>query len=316
MSEIPSNWEPQSLSIVIPVFDEADNVERLVEANLRAAQGVGLPFELILVDVGSRDDTRLVLQRMRTRIPELVVVFLRRNFGQTLALLAGFDQSRGDVVVTMDGDLQNDPRDIPILLDEIRHGADAVSGWRRNRKDGWTRLLPSRVANWLIRRLTRVEIHDQGCALKAYRGELVRSLGLYADMHRFIATLTLPLGARIAEVEVRHHPRTAGASHYGISRVLRVMADLLTLQMLTRFREWPLRWFTFLGIPFFLSSTLASGMALIGDPESTVVWAAISFLTISTFGTCLLLGLLGEAALEVSGPKQSRPVIRRQWGRP
>ena len=251
---------------------------------------------------------------MRGHFPELVVVRLRRNFGQTLALLAGLDRSRGEAVVTMDGDLQNDPADIPNLLEELCRGADAVSGWRRNRKDGIMRLLPSQVANWLIRRLIRIDIHDQGCALKAYRGELVRSLGLYADMHRFIATLMLPLGARIVEVEVQHHPRVAGTSHYGVSRAFRVLTDLFTLQMLTHFCERPLRWFTVLGIPFLIASILAGEMAFLGDPHTMVVWTSVFLLSISTFGTCLLLGLLGEAALESAGPARSRPIIQRQWG--
>ena len=309
-----TRWEPRSLSIVIPVFDEAGNAEQLVDSTTRVARSLGLPFELIIVDDGSTDDTAAVLRGLRQSAPELVVVRLRRNFGQTLALLAGLDHSHGDAVVTMDGDLQNDPADIPRLLDELRRGADAVSGWRRERKDGISRQVPSQAANWLVRRLTGVEIHDQGCALKAYRGELVRSLGLYADMHRFIATLTLPLGARIAEVEVRHHPRRSGSSHYGVSRVFRVLADLFTLQMLTRFREWPLRWFTVLGVPFLLASVFTTGMAVLGGPSGAVVWSAVSFLSISTFGSCLLLGLLGEATLEVSGRGRSRPVIRKEWG--
>jgi glycosyltransferase involved in cell wall biosynthesis len=314
MSEFSSSWTPRSLSIVIPIYNEAENAEGLVEATTRAARDLGIPFELILVDDGSIDSTASILRDLRSRFPELVVVRLRRNFGQTLALLAGLDRSRGDAVVTMDGDLQNDPADIPILLAELCRGADAVSGWRRNRKDGIMRLLPSQAANWLIRRLVRIDIHDQGCALKAYRGELVRSLGLYADMHRFIATLMLPLGARIVEVEVQHHPRAAGTSHYGVSRAFRVLTDLFTLQMLTRFCERPLRWFTALGIPFLVASTLAGQMAFLGNPYTMVVWTSVFLLSISTFGTCLLLGLLGEAALESAGPARPRPIIRRQWG--
>jgi glycosyltransferase involved in cell wall biosynthesis len=314
MSESGSNWVPRSLSIVIPISNEAENAKNLVEATTLAARDLEIPFELILVDDGSSDSTASVLRGLRNHFPELVVVRLRRNFGQTLALLAGFDRSRGDAVVTMDGDLQNDPADIPTLLDELCRGADAVSGWRRNRKDGIMRLLPSQVANWLIRRLIGIDIHDQGCALKAYRGELVRSLGLYADMHRFIATLMLPLGARIVEVEVQHHPRVAGTSHYGVSRLFRVLADLFTLQMLTRFWERPLRWFTTLGLPFLVASTLAGAMAFLGDPHTMVVWTSVFFLSISTLGTCLLLGLLGEVALESAGPARSRPIIRRQWG--
>jgi glycosyltransferase involved in cell wall biosynthesis len=308
-----SRWEPRSLSIVVPVFNEAGNVARLVDSTLTAARSLDLGFELIVVDDGSTDETTSILRGLRAGAPELVVVRLRRNFGQTLALLAGLDCSRGDAVVTMDGDLQNDPADIPRLLDELRRGADAVSGWRRERRDPVSRMLPSLAANWLIRRLTGVAIHDQGCALKAYRGELVRSLGLYSDMHRFIATLTSPLGARIVEIEVQHHPRAAGSSHYGASRIVRVLADLLTLQMLTRFREWPLRWFTMIGLPFLGLGLVASLEAMFGEGEGLVVWAAVSFLSTSTFGSFMLLGLLGEATLEVSGRGRSRPVLHREW---
>ena len=302
------------VSVVIPLFNESPNVVEM-HRELTAALGeYGRSYELILVDDGSTDDTAEILQQQRGSVPELVVLQLRRNFGQTLALLAGLDHSRGDAVVTLDGDLQNDPADIPRLLEELHNGADAVSGWRRDRQDPLSRRLPSIVANWLIRRSTGVEVHDQGCGLKAYRGDLIRSLGMYADMHRFIVTMTLPLGARIAEVEVRHHPRSVGTSHYGMSRVPRVLVDLFTLQMLTRFREWPLRWFATLGIPFLLASLIASGAALLGASEGAVVWSAVSFLSISTFGSCLLLGLLGEATLEVSARKKTRPVMRTEWG--
>ncbi len=301
------------MSIVVPVFNEAGNVARLIESALSTARPLGLPFEIIIVDDGSRDETEAILKGLRPSAPELAVVRLRRNFGQTLALLAGLDRSRGDAVVTMDGDLQNDPADIPRLLDELRRGADAVSGWRRERRDTLSRRLPSLAANALIRALTGVAIHDQGCALKAYRGQLIRSLDLYADMHRFIATLTAPLGARIVEIEVRHHPRATGTSHYGASRILRVVADLFTLQMLTRFRERPLRWFAALGLPFLAISALASLLGLIGGGGGTVVWSAVSVLSLSSFGSCMLLGLVGEATLEVSGRGRSRPILRREW---
>jgi len=295
MSELPSIWAPRSLSI--PIYNEAGNTEDLVEATTLAARDLEIPFELILVDDGSSDSTASVLRGLRDRFPELVVLRLRRNFGQTLALLASLDRSRGDAVVTMDGDLQNDPADIPILLEELRRGAGAVSGWRRNRKDGIMRLLPSQVANWLIRRLICIDIHDQGRALKAYRGELVRSLGLYADMHRFIATMMLPLGARIVEVEVRHHPRVAGTSHYGVSRTDRVLTDLFTLQMLTRFCEWPLRWFTVLGIPFLIASTLAGVQRILGTPLVHRPILVLATLLIGLGVQAFTIGLLGELLL-------------------
>ena len=233
-----AGWSPRSISVVVPVFDEERNVRRLIEEIVGVLQPLGLPFEVVVVDDGSRDGTLAALREILASTPELVVIALRRNFGQTLALLAGLDRARGDAVITMDGDLQNDPRDIPRLLLELSRGADVVSGWRRQRQDSlFLRRIPSWVANWLIRVLVGARIHDQGCALKAYRSEIVRALGLYADMHRFIGLMTLPLGASLVEVEVHHRPRMAGASSYGPSRIFKVLVDLFTMQMLSRFRE-------------------------------------------------------------------------------
>jgi glycosyltransferase involved in cell wall biosynthesis len=306
-----NQWSLHSLSIIVPVFNEGDNLQALVRTTLEAARGVGLPFELIVVDDGSSDDTEAQLAELSSREPELIALILRRNFGQTLALRAGLERSRGDAVVTMDGDLQNDPRDIPHMLAGLRDGADVVSGWRRQRQDTLVRRIPSLLANQLVRLVTGARIHDQGCALKAYRGELIRSLDLYADQHRFIATLTLPLGARISEIEVRHHPRRAGESKYGASRFFRVVGDLLTLQMLTRFRDRPLHWFGVLGSPFLLAGVVASLLPVLTG-TGNVVWSAVAFLTLSTFGSCLLLGLLGEATIEVAGRGRSRPVLSRE----
>lgn len=304
-------WTPRSLSIVVPVFDEGSNVGPLVHATLEVARGLGLPFELIVVDDGSTDGTEEQLQELASQEPELLAVILRRNFGQTLALRAGIELSRGDAVVTMDGDLQNDPRDIPRLLAGLQAGADVVSGWRRDRKDPLQRRIPSLAANRLVRLLTGARIHDQGCALKAYRGDLVRSLRLYADLHRFIATLALPLGARIAEIEVRHHPRRAGTSKYGAERVLGVVADLVTLRLLTHFRDQPLRWFTFLGAPFLAAGGVAVLIpALVGAGH--VVWASVSFLALSVFGSCVTVGLLGEATVELAGRGRRRLVVSHE----
>jgi glycosyltransferase involved in cell wall biosynthesis len=305
-----SRWKPASLSVVVPVYNEEGNAAPLVRRIALAARPCGLPLQIVIVDDGSSDSTLSVLRDLCAEVPELEVVALRRNFGQTLALQAGFDRAHGDAIVTMDGDLQNDPNDIPRLLAALEEGADVVSGWRKERKDTLIlRKVPSWIANRLIRLVTRIEIHDQGCALKAYRSEVVRSLDLYADMHRFIAVLTLGLGATIAEIEVAHHARMSGTSKYGISRTLRVLADLFTIQMITRFRERPLRWFTTLGVPFLLASLLAAGVAL-AVPESSVIGSAIALVTGTTFVSCLLLGLLAEfvtaAAIGASGPRGAR----------
>ncbi len=308
VAAISGSWAPRSLSVVAPVFNEEANAEPLVCGIAEAVRPLGLPFEVVVVDDGSRDGTLRVLRDLVARTPELVVVALRRNFGQTLALQAGLDRARGDAIVTMDGDLQNDPRDIPRLLAALEHGADVVSGWRKERQDAvLLRKIPSWIANRLIRLVTRVAIHDQGCSLKAYRRDVIRNLDLYADMHRFIAILTMPLGASIAEIEVRHHARRAGASKYGISRTFKVIADLFTIQMLTRFRERPMRWFTLLGIPFFAASLVASLAVLWA--EKIVVPTAIALLAGTSFLACLLLGLLAEFVLSTAGPGP-RPLVR------
>ncbi len=290
------------------MYNEDGNVRTLVERVVEALRP-GRNFELVIVDDGSSDATLSILRELLPTTPELVVVSLRRNFGQTLALQAGFDVARGGTIVTMDGDLQNDPRDIPRLLEELERGADVVSGWRRQRQDTLLmRKVPSWIANRLIRLVTKVRIHDQGCSLKAYRSEVVRQLDLYGDMHRFVAILTMPVGARIAEVEVRHHPRVAGDSKYGISRTFKVVADLFAIQMLTWFRERPLRWFALLGVPFlFLSLGAALLPPLFGS--ATPVLAAVALIAAMTFGSCLLVGILGEAVLEAAGRGRARRVV-------
>jgi glycosyltransferase involved in cell wall biosynthesis len=298
--------------VVVPVFNEETNVKRLVRGIVEAVRPLGLHFEAILVDDGSTDRTSAILRDAVRENPELVVITLRRNFGQTAALQAGLDRAAGDVIVTMDGDLQNDPRDIPLLLNKLAEGADVVSGWRRNRQDTLLlRKIPSWIANRLIRWVTGVPIHDQGCSLKAYRREVVQGLDLYADMHRFIAILTMPLGASIQEIEVHHHPRTSGESKYGISRVLKVLADLLTIQMLTPFREKPLRWFALLGLPFLAGALGAGLLALWCWPESLVL-STVAVLMGTTFVSCLLFGLMGEAIIEAAGIDRGRRVVFRE----
>jgi glycosyltransferase involved in cell wall biosynthesis len=298
----------------VPVFNEEENAEPLVRSIADAVRPLGLPFELVIVDDGSHDATVRRLRALLSSIPELVLVCLRRNFGQTLALQAGFDRARGDVIVTMDGDLQNDPRDIPRLLEELSQGADVVSGWRRERKDTLVlRKLPSWIANRLIRWVTGVPIHDQGCSLKAYRAEVLSGLDLYGDMHRFIAVLTMPLGARIREIEVTHHPRVAGSSKYGISRVLKVLADLFSIQMVTRFREHPLRWFGTLGLPFLAAGLIAALTAIVSWP-GTIVMPAITILCGLSFFSCVFYGLLGEVIIESAGRNRARRILYRNWG--
>lgn len=307
-----SEQPPQSLSVVVPVFNEEGNAKAQIVAITDAIRPLKIPFEIIAIDDGSRDATLANLKELLPLVPELVIIALRRNFGQTLALQAGFDRARGEVIVTLDGDLQNDPRDIPRLLDEIGRGADVVSGWRRERKDTLIlRKIPSWLANGLIRVLTGVPIHDQGCSLKAYRTDVIRGLDLYADMHRFVAILTMPLGARIAEIEVRHHPRVAGRSKYGISRVLKVIADLLAIQMLTRFREYPLRWFSVLALPFLLVAIFAAIAAAVGP--GSIVMPAIVTISATCFFSCLVHGILGQVIVELAGRGRERHIVYHSW---
>jgi glycosyltransferase involved in cell wall biosynthesis len=252
------------VSVVVPIYNERENVAALHEALTHSLVSLRQPYELVLVDDGSRDGTRDVLRSIAAADPVVRLVLFRRNYGQTAAMAAGFRECRGRVVVSMDADLQNDPADIPRLLEKLDEGYDVVCGWRRHRRDRVaTRLLPSRVANFLIARVTGAHIHDTGCSLKAYRGWVVRSLVLYSDMHRFLAALGAGLGARITELPVRHHARRAGLSKYGLGRVFRVLADLVGIKMLIQFAAHPIRWFTLLALPLFLLC-VASGRVFAG----------------------------------------------------
>jgi len=299
------------LSVTVPVYNEEENVRALVAGLAAVLRPLERSFELVVVDDGSSDETVSVLRGLLEDIPELRVVELSRNFGQTLALQAALDIARGEIIVTMDGDLQNDPADIPMLLENL-DGADVVSGWRRNRQDTLVlRKFPSWVANRLIRAVTGVPIHDQGCSLKAYRGEFIRQLDLYGDMHRFIAILAMATGARIVEVEVNHHPRTAGESKYGISRTFKVLADLFTIQMLTWFRTQPIRFFALIGTPFLLASVLAGVIPWILTGW-TPVWTSISLFLALTAGACILVGMLGETLNEASAPQGRRSAPFRE----
>jgi glycosyltransferase involved in cell wall biosynthesis len=204
------------LSVVVPIFNEYESLPRLVEALTQVLDSLRLAYEIICVDDGSTDGSSSQLRQLSQTTPALRAILLRRNYGQTAAMAAGFDYARGNIIVTMDGDLQNDPVDIPRLLDRLDEGFDLVSGWRKNRHDNpVTRLLPSKIANWLIARVTGVKLHDYGCSLKAYRGEVLHDMNLYGELHRFLPALAFIEGARITEIPVTHHPRRFGDSKYG-----------------------------------------------------------------------------------------------------
>ena len=246
------------LSVVIPLYNEEENVKPLYEQLKATLEEIGREYEIVVVDDGSTDRSFDILKELHQRDKRLKVIRFRRNFGQTAAFAAGFDYSQGEVVVTMDADLQNDPADIPLLLERIEEGYDVVSGWRVKRKDPFlTRRLPSMIANWLISHVTGVHLHDYGCSLKAYRREVVKNVQLYGELHRFIPALASWMGISVAEVPVRHHPRRFGRSKYGLSRTARVLLDLITVRFLLSYSTRPIHIFGGLGLAGF-----ALGMAL------------------------------------------------------
>jgi glycosyltransferase involved in cell wall biosynthesis len=243
------------LSVVVPLYNEQDSVTPLYEAIAAVLDELAGTSEMVFVDDGSRDDTFAVAERLAATDPRLRVVKFRRNYGQTPAMAAGIDLARGRVVITMDGDLQNDPRDIPHFIEKIAEGNDIVVGWRFDRQDKLvSRKIPSRIANWLIGKVTGVPIKDNGCSLKAFRADVIKQVPLYSEMHRFIPAMASIAAPRIAEIKVRHHARRFGQSKYGLSRVYKVLLDLLTIKTITGFASRPLRWFAMLAIPFILLS--------------------------------------------------------------
>jgi glycosyltransferase involved in cell wall biosynthesis len=304
------------LSVVVPLFNEQDSVRPLVQQLLDAVRPLGLDFELVLVDDGSQDRTAAVLAELNEAVPELVAVLLRRNYGQTAAMAAGFDASRGAVIVTLDGDLQNDPADIPLLLAKINEGFDLVSGWRHQRKDAaLSRLLPSKVANGLIANVTGVRLHDYGCSLKAYRREVVEDLNLYGELHRFLPALAFIEGARISEVKVNHHPRRYGSSKYGIDRTFRVLMDLLTVWFMKRFLTRPMHVFGFWGLTSMAVGLVISvyllGEKLLANADiGNRPLLMVAVLTLIAGVQLFCFGLLAEVQMRTYHESQGRPIYR------
>ena len=304
------------LSVVVPIYNEVESLPVLVDTLTTVLQTVGSSYEIICVDDGSKDGSADLLRELARDRADLCAVLLRRNYGQTPAMAAGFNYARGKVLITLDGDLQNDPADIPHLLAKLNEGYDLVSGWRRNRQDhAVTRLLPSKIANWLIGRVTGVELHDYGCSLKAYRAEVVHDMNLYGELHRFLPALAFIEGARITEIPVRHHARRFGTSKYGLGRTLRVIVDLLTIYFMKTFLTRPMHVFG----PFGLLS-IASGLGIsvylafeklvlandIGD-RPLLLLAVVLFIS----GIQLLsFGLLAEMVMRTYHESQQRPIYR------
>jgi glycosyltransferase involved in cell wall biosynthesis len=302
------------LSVVVPVYNEEESVAHLHRAVAEALNPAGLDFELLFVDDGSRDATFARCVELARRDRRVRVVKLRRNAGQTQAMVAGMEQARGRTLVTMDGDLQNDPRDIPTFLAKIDQGYDLVVGWRHRRKDPfWSRRLPSIIANWLIGKVTGIPIRDNGCSLKAYRATIIKQTPLYAEMHRFIPTMMSLHGIRIAQLKVRHHARKFGSSKYGLSRTYKVSLDLIAIKTITGFAKRPMRLFGDLaGVAAALGLVFVAAMLAdlrMGGPPSIVFLAvALLFGLLAVF--LLGLGVLGhlvfrtapEAAAEILEP--------------
>ncbi|MCV6585586.1 MAG: glycosyltransferase family 2 protein [Marinibacterium sp.] len=248
------------LSVVIPILNEEESVYLLYQKILESLMPLGRPFEIIFVDDGSTDRSFPYLRQIADTDPRVVVLKFRKNAGQTPAMTAGMEYARGRVLITMDGDLQNDPGDIPMMLAKLEEGYDLVIGWRMNRQDKWlSRKLPSMIANRIIGRVTGIPVKDNGCSLKVYRASMMKRVPLYSDMHRFIPAMTLPYGARIAEVPVRHHARQYGASKYGLSRVFKVILDLIAIKTVLRFARQPMRrFFVFGGLLLLITLIWAS----------------------------------------------------------
>lgn len=302
-----------TLSIVIPLYNEEDNIQILHERLKKALDPLETEYEILFVDDGSTDGTLPVLEEIQAKDKRVVVLSLRRNFGQTAAFAAGFDFARGDVIVTMDGDLQNDPADIPKLLELIKDN-DLISGWRKKRKDPFfRRRLPSMAANWLISNVTGVKLHDYGCSLKAYRRDVIKNLKLYGEMHRFIPAVASWYGVRVAEVETVHHPRLRGRSKYGISRTIKVVLDLITVKFLQSFSTKPIQFFGPVGIMsgflgFLISLYLAIDKLFfghdIGGRPLLLLGALLIIVGIQLIG----MGLLGEMLVRVYHESQRKPI--------
>lgn len=311
-----SNGRRLDVSVVVPVYNEVENVEPLCREILAVMDGLGVAYEVIFVDDGSTDGTFSRLEALVSAYDRVKVVKLRRNFGQTAAMAAGFDHASGKIIVSMDGDMQNDPAEIPRLLEKIAEGYDVVSGWRARRQDRFlTRRLPSMVANWIISRLTGVPLHDYGCSLKAYRREILQDVRLYGEMHRFIPALCRWMGAKVTEVRVNHRPRTNGRSKYGLSRIVRVALDMLVVKFLMSFLTKPIQVFGGMGlvlggVGFFIGVYLSYVKFVLGQGIGGRPLLLLAVLLMSAGLQLMVLGLLGEVITRTYYESQGKTVYR------
>ena len=303
------------VSVVIPLYNEVESLPLLIKA-IAETLNSKFSYEIISVDDGSTDGSTELLKQLAQSRSDVCAILLRRNYGQTPAMAAGFHYAKGRVIVSLDADLQNDPADIPRLLDKLAQGYDLVSGWRQNRQDAaLTRLLPSKIANWLIGRVTGVKIHDYGCSLKAYRAELVADLHLYGELHRFLPALAFIEGGKITELSVRHHPRRFGRSKYGLGRTFRVLMDLLTIWFMKKFLTRPMHVFGFLGLLLMFVGVLIGAYLTflkiglgqnIGDRPLLILVVLLLLTGLQLFS----FGLLGELLMRTYHESQGRPIYR------
>lgn len=304
------------VSIVVPIYNEVESLPKLIDAIATSLADSTFTYEIVCVDDGSSDGSTDLLKQLAQSRNDLRAVLLRRNYGQTAAMAAGFHHAQGTAIVTLDGDLQNDPADIPMLLAKLDEGYDLVSGWRKARQDAaLTRLLPSKIANWLIGRLTGVRLHDYGCSLKAYRADVVADMNLYGELHRFLPALAFIEGARISEVVVRHHARRYGKSKYGLGRTFRVLMDLTTIVFMKKFLTRPMHVFGILGILSMMLGTflglyltfLKLGMGQsIGDRPLLILVVVLLLTGVQLFS----FGLLAELLMRTYHESQGRPIYR------
>ena len=299
------------LSIVVPFYNEQQSITPLHAAIDAAVTPLGIPYEMVFVDDGSKDNTFAIGVELARKDPRVRMVRFRRNYGQTAAMAAGIEQAHGEVIVTMDGDLQNDPADIGAFLANIDAGNDIVVGWRFNRQDKLiSRKIPSRIANRLIARVTGVPIRDNGCSLKAYRADLIKKIPLYSEMHRFIPAVASIAGPRIAEIKVNHHARQFGQSKYGLSRVYKVLLDLLVIKTVTTFTAKPLLWFGLLSLPLLMAFGIAlawSLYAVLFAGRPLALSLPISGSGLIYFSGAIIIashGILGELIYKLSGFNQ------------
>ena len=299
------------ISVIIPIFNEEDNIKQLTKSILKVLGG--LEFEVLFINDGSKDSSEEKILALTQKHSKIKLINLRRNYGQTAAMQAGFDHSIGDIIIPMDGDLQNDPKDIPMLIKKINEGYDVVSGWRKIRSDKkFTRIIPSKIANMIISKISGLHLHDYGCTLKAYRKEILKDIKLYGEMHRFIPIYASWEGAKVTEIAVHHHPRTAGKTKYGLSRIPRVILDLLVIRFFDKSLDRPIHLFGKFGLLMFLIAFLLSFLAIflkifhnisfiLTPLPLLVVFFAMSGLL------CIFLGLVAEIQSRIYFESINRP---------